>query len=160
MMNERLSQLIAYKAGGRQADFAALMGWTPQYVQKLLRGDNFGLKPVLRILTAMPEVDARWLLFGEGDMLTTDGLADIRQAVVSRAQTLLAYEKYMPVMNADELGAMEKAVKDGAPLEYSADTLASLEERLVARQNDLDARFRAANAKSTKPCKPRTAKKS
>ena len=44
-MNKRLQEIIQYKTGGRQKDFAELMGWTPQYVFKLLKGENFGLSP-------------------------------------------------------------------------------------------------------------------
>ena len=68
-MNERLLEIIRYKTGGRQNAFAELMGWSPQYLTKLVKGDNFGLQPVLAILSAFPEINARWLLFGQGSML-------------------------------------------------------------------------------------------
>ena len=42
-MNERLQEIIRYKTGGRKTAFAELMGWTPQYLAKLLNGDNFGV---------------------------------------------------------------------------------------------------------------------
>lgn len=158
-MNTRLAQIIAYKTGGRQADFAALMGWTPQYLGKLLKGESFGLNPVLALLTAMPEVDARWLLFGEGEMLTPNGVADVRLGVMSRIQSLLDYERFIPVMTPDELAQVEQAIKKGTPIQYAPDTLASLQERLTNRQNEMDARFRAANAKQPKQCKAKTAKK-
>ena len=44
-MNERLLELIEYKAGGKQIAFAEMMGWSPQYIAKLVRGENFGLSP-------------------------------------------------------------------------------------------------------------------
>lgn len=68
-MNTRLKQIIDYKTGGKQTAFAALMGWTPQYLSKLLHGENFGIQPVISLLTVLPEVDARWLLIGDGNML-------------------------------------------------------------------------------------------
>lgn len=63
-MHERLAHIIKLKAGGKQNEFAALMGWSPQYLGKLIRGGNFGLQPVLAILSKFPEIDARWFLFG------------------------------------------------------------------------------------------------
>lgn len=158
-MHDRLSQLIAYKTGGRQVDFASMMGWTQQYLAKLLKGESFGLNPVLALLTAMPEVDARWLLFGEGEMLTPEGVADVRQGIMNRVQSLISYEQFIPVMTANELHEMEQAIKKGTPLQYTPDTLASMAERLTNRQNEMDARFRAATAKSNKSCKAKTAKK-
>lgn len=159
MMHDRLSQLIAYKTGGRQVDFASMMGWTQQYLAKLLKGESFGLSPVLALLTAMPEVDARWLLFGEGEMLTPEGVADVRQGIMNRVQSLISYEQFIPVMTANELHEMEQAIKKGTPLQYTPDTLASMTERLTNRQNEMDARFRAETAKSNKSCKAKTAKK-
>ena len=65
-MNERLLQFIEYKTNGKQADFALLVGWIPQYVSKLIKGENFGIRPVITLLKTFPELNARWLLTGEG----------------------------------------------------------------------------------------------
>ena len=46
-----------------------MLGWTPQYIAKLLRGENLGISPVITLLEALPEINARWLLLGQGDML-------------------------------------------------------------------------------------------
>lgn len=67
-MNQRLLLFIKY-ACGRQSVFAARMGWERQYLSKLTRGIGLGLTPVVAILQEFPELDARWLLLGEGDML-------------------------------------------------------------------------------------------
>ncbi len=48
-MNERLLELIEYKAGGKQIALAEMMRWSPQYIAKLVRGENFGLSPVLAV---------------------------------------------------------------------------------------------------------------
>ena len=67
-MNDRLSMFIKF-ACGRQSVFAERMGWTRTYVSKLTRGVGLGITPVVAILSEFPELDARWLLLGEGDML-------------------------------------------------------------------------------------------
>lgn len=158
-MNTRLHQIVTYKTDGKQADFAAFMGWSPQYLGKLLKGEGFGLNPVLSLLAALPEIDARWLLFGEGEMLTANGVASVRNGVMGRVQSLLEYEKYIPVMTAEELKQIERAIKKGSPIEYSPDTLASLADRLQAQQDEVNNRIKAAMKKSLKPCRPKTVKK-
>ena len=67
-MNERLARFIKFSCG-RQSVFAERMGWTRTYVSKLIRGVGFGITPVVAILSTFPELEARWLLLGEGDML-------------------------------------------------------------------------------------------
>ena len=68
-MNERLEEIIRYKTGGKKIPFAELMGWSPQYLSKMLRGENFGVQPILTVLEKLPEINARWFLFGTGEML-------------------------------------------------------------------------------------------
>lgn len=68
-MGSRLNTLIQYRTDGSRTDFAEIMGWSRPYLSKLLRGESWGIAPVRRIIEVIPEVDARWLLLGEGNML-------------------------------------------------------------------------------------------
>ena len=68
-MNSRINEIIDYKTDGNRTDFAALMGWSRPYLSKLLRGESIGIVPVRSILATFPDIDARWLLLGEGKML-------------------------------------------------------------------------------------------
>ena len=68
-MNTRLLQIIDYKTAGSRKDFAELCGWSRPYLSKLLRGESIGLAPVCTILATFPDIDARWLLLGEGEMI-------------------------------------------------------------------------------------------
>ena len=68
-MNSRINEIIDYKTDGSRTDFAAIMGWSRQYLSKLLRGEANGIAPVRSILTTFPDIDARWLLLGEGQMI-------------------------------------------------------------------------------------------
>lgn len=83
-MNDRLLEIIKYKTGGRQTEFAASLGWSPQYLTKLLKGYNFGIRPVITIVTAFPEINARWLLIGEGDMIENPKYPDIRKTMLEK----------------------------------------------------------------------------
>lgn len=98
-MNTRLRQIIEYTTGGNQAEFAALMGWKPQYLFRLLKGDGgIGIRPVVALLEKFPELNARWLLLGEGAMVSS-GVDAAKQHLLR----LLSLEKYMPVMSAEQL---------------------------------------------------------
>lgn len=158
-MNSRLQEIIRYKTGGRQADFANLLGWTPQYLAKLLRGENFGIRPVLRLLETLPEINARWLLLGQGEMLEIGKLFNLQREAFAHIQAVLEIEKYIPFMSPDELHEYEQAVTTGRKPVFSPNTLSSWQRRASEREEELTAKFAAANAKSEKLCKRPTAKK-
>ena len=108
-MNNRLLDIIKYKTGGRQKAFAELLGWTPQYLAKLLRGDNIGLQPVLTLLEKLPEINARWLLLGVGEMLNDDKVFGLRRETYSRVQSILMFDRFLSVMSPDETIALRRS---------------------------------------------------
>lgn len=158
-MNERLHEIIKYKTGGRQVDFAKLLGWTPQYLAKLLRGENFGLQPILTLLEKLPEINARWLLLGQGDMLEIGKLFNLQREAFAYIQAILEIEKYIPYMSPEELHEYEQAVTSGRKPVFSPDTLFSWQRRASEREKELAVKFTAANDKSDELCKPQTAKR-
>lgn len=158
-MNRRLQEIISYKTGGRQTDFANLCGWTPQYLAKLLRGENFGIRPVLTLLEVLPEINARWLLLGQGDMLEIGKLFNLQREAFAQVQAILEIEKYIPYMSPEELHEYEQAVTTGRKPVFSPDTLVSWQRRASEHNKELEAKFAAANAKSETLCRQRTAKR-
>ena len=158
-MNKRLQEIILYKTGGRQKDFAELMGWTPQYVFKLLKGENFGLQPVLKICEALPELNARWLLTGKGEMITEDWRSGLRREAMKKAQTIMDFERLVPVMTPDELRKFERLLMYQREVDFSPDTLISMNERANEREREINAKFAAAAAKSDELCRQQTVKK-
>lgn len=64
-INDRLRRFIESR-GMTPQEFAIRMGWTKQYLYKLTSGDSFGLAPVRSLLIEFPDLDARWLILGEG----------------------------------------------------------------------------------------------
>lgn len=159
-MNQRLQEIIKYKTGGGKGAFAALLNWSPQYLTKLLKGENFGLQPVMAIITALPELNARWFLTGEGDMLNEDHRTDVRREALEHVQRIMDYERLIPVMNPEELRQFEEILLSRDMANFSPDTLIKLNERADERIKEINAKFAAANAKSDELCKQRTAKKS
>lgn len=158
-MNTRLLEIIKYKTGGRQTPFAELLGWSPQYLAKLLKGDNFGLSPVLTLLSAFPEINARWLLFGSGSMLEAGRLFDLQRESMAHICSLLDLDKYIPFMSGDEIREFEEALQSGRQPNFDSERVERWQALLDDRNRDRDARFNEATAKSDELCKPKTVKK-
>lgn len=144
-MNHRLQRIVEFKTGGNQAEFAALMGWKPQYLFRLLKGDSgIGIRPVVALLEKFPELNARWLLLGEGAMVSS-GVDEVKEHLLR----LLSLEKYMPVMSAEQL----RLLTVEGHTDFDAATLAQWEE-LLRRRDD----FVSNAIKRSALCNPPTAK--
>lgn len=72
-MHTRILELINYVSKGNKAEFARTMGWKPQYLNTLLNGNRIGISPLITMLRILPELNARWLLLGEGKMFIGEG---------------------------------------------------------------------------------------
>lgn len=143
-MNDRLSEIIRYKTGGKQTAFAQFMGWSPQYLSKLVRGENFGLAPVVALLQKMPEIDARWLLLGEGEMLNDEKLTEVRATAQSYITSILEMEKYLPVMTPEEVSQFEQLCIGNAQPQFDPSQITAWQGRLAAREEELNTKFRKA----------------
>lgn len=135
-MNKRLLEIIKYKTGGKQTEFAAFMGWSPAYLAKLLAGGSFGLRPIVAILTNLPEIDARWLLLGEGNMIEENRLNDLKRSVFQSVAKVLGLGKYITVMTAEELACFEDAVISAEKVKFDASTISKWERLLTEEQSD------------------------
>lgn len=131
-MNSRLLQFIKYSCG-RQSVFAERMGWDRQYLSKLTRGIGLGITPVVSILQEFPELDARWLLLGEGEMLRPAVSENRRHLVEARNRVARSVElaRFLPVMSDDELSEFASG-----RLDFPASAVArwcKLQEALTSR---------------------------
>lgn len=99
-ISERLNQFIQYKTNGSQVTFAEIMGWQPQYLNKLLKGGSFGYNPIVALLQKFPELDARWLILGEGDMIMKEYAESVIKKKLVR---LMEIESLMPFMSAEQI---------------------------------------------------------
>ena len=134
-INDRLASFIAYKCDGRTAEFAELMGWSRQYLNKMLKGEGgIGLNPIAALLSKFPELNARWLILGEGQMVEGGGIT------LARLRSMLELEKYMPVMSADEL----RAFCDDGRVNWNGATIAKWDALLEDRLQRKAQRFSVA----------------
>ncbi|MCD7931600.1 MAG: helix-turn-helix domain-containing protein [Tannerellaceae bacterium] len=70
-IQERLNKIITY-SGVKPNSFAEEIGIYPQRLGNYLRGRTPDLETLDKILAAYPEIDARWLLTGEGFMTAAE----------------------------------------------------------------------------------------
>lgn len=134
-MNKRLALFIDYKTGGNQKEFAALLGWSPQYLHKMLKGDSMGIQPVISLLQTFPELNARWLILGDGVMIDT-----LRRRLVE----ILKFEKFIPVMSSDEVSALASGVTDFKP-----SVIEKWNELIEKKESEINQRFDAAYKKQS-----------
>ena len=155
-MNNRLREIIKYKTGGKHKEFAALIGWTPQYLAKLLRGSDFGLRPVLSVLQAFPEINARWFLLGEGTMLDT---VELRRGTLDHIQAVLDIERFIPVMSPEELSEYEQMIAGHKRPEFSPVVRLEWLQRTYEKGQPSASRVDKAIEQSDEICRQQTANK-
>lgn len=149
MIHDRLLDIIQYKTSGKQAEFAEIMGWSPQYLNRLTKGESgIGIRPIISLLEKFPELNARWLLLGDGAMITS-GADEMKR----RLLRLLEIEKYMPVMTPDEL----RCVTDGK-YDFDENTVKNWDLLLNKRNKEINDRFSAAYKRQEELCSQNKAK--
>ncbi|MDR3272326.1 MAG: hypothetical protein LBT29_02420 [Flavobacteriaceae bacterium] len=158
-MHTRLLEIIKYETGGKQNEFAFMIGWSPQYLAKLLKGGNFGIQPVLSIVSKLQEINARWFLTGEGEMFINSKHTDIRKKMYENMIRVLDMEKYMPVMSPIELREFEQFVTGKKKSDFNPDMVDKWERLLQERNENINAKFKSANNKSKELCSRKKVKK-
>lgn len=149
-MNNRLSEIIKYKTGGKQTQFASIMGWSPQYLSKLVRGKDFGIAPVISLLQRLPELNARWLLLGEGTMLQDEKLNEVRATAQSYVLSILEMEKYLPVMSPAEVRAFEQMCIGEVKPNFNPEQVSDWKNKLATRNESINEKFNEAICRQPK----------
>ena len=144
-MKNRIREIVKYKTNGKQKEFADMMGWNPAYLGKLLAGNSIGLQPLLAILKAMPEIDARWLLLGEGSMISD---ASSMRKAVSRIREILDLEQFVAVMTPDELAAYNDMITTDATHKFTSEQWMRWISDTAERQMAIDAKVKKAMEES------------
>ena len=93
-------------------------------------------------------------------MLTDDKVMGLRRETYSRVQSILMFERFIPVMSPDELRRFEDALSGKAYPDFSDEEVARWETLLAVQQGLLDIRVEDAMSKSLQPCRTPKAKQS
>lgn len=146
-MNTRLAELIRYTTNGKQVDFAEMMDWTPQYLYKLLKEGGMGIKTIVALLEKFPNLNARWLILGEGSMI-----APPTDAIKKHLLSLLQLEQYIPVMTNEEIQLMSSGHQ------FDQDTIAKWGMLLNDYNKETLTQVRASMQRQEQLCKQNTVK--
>ena len=152
-INERIDFIIKTKVGSR-TKFAEVLKVSPQYVNKIATpGGSVGIEPVLNILRLFPDIDARWLLLGEGSPFSvSDRAGQIKRSIGDRIDFLFSIERYIAVMDPDDLASLDEILR-GESNNIGPDKIAEWERRLAIREESINERIQKAMEAGV--CKPK-----
>ncbi|WP_262247018.1 hypothetical protein [Parapedobacter soli] len=117
----RIQHLIDIKAAGNKTRFGEMLDYSPQYLNNILKG-VIGLTVVERILRTFPDIDARWLILGEGDSPIL-AATDVRHELHARINKLLELDRYLPYMTPQETERYRTAITTGDDIDFTAQQL-------------------------------------
>lgn len=118
-MNSRIKEIIQYKTGGDNVEFARITGFTPATINKVRRNSTNNIAIVQGILKALPEIDARWLILGEGTMIRPFGLALSHTLFLESIEKVWRLAVLMPKMSAEQVRRFQIAVAKGEFPQFS-----------------------------------------
>lgn len=92
-INQRIRKIVASKEH-YQYDAADKLGISRGYLNKVLQPNGpVGLPLIIKVLETYKDVDARWLLIGEGEMLRESNIVEDPRAVYKTLSDQLALNK-------------------------------------------------------------------
>lgn len=157
-INGRIAYLLKTVGEESPTRFGELIGASPQYVAKISKeGGSVGIEPVTKILRALPELNARWLILGEGDPFDrTDKEERISADIDARLRHLVRLERYIPAMSVEELDALGESLRTGELPKFE-DRIRDWERVIQEKESAALARVREAIKEGT-VCKTKQAK--
>lgn len=134
-INERISYIVHIKTEGSLTKFSEVLETTPQYVNMITKnGGSVGLDPITKILRAYPDIDARWLILGEGyPFIMNSEATNLKKAITDKVSFLLNIEKYIPVMSTEHLNALSEFTQSGKDPMFTDDDLKLWDNALIER---------------------------
>ena len=93
-------------------------------------------------------------------MLNDDKVSGLRRETYSRVQSILMFDRFLPVMSPEELHRFEDVLRGKSYPDFSDEEVSRWEALLAARDELLDIRVKDAMSKSVEPCRPPKARQS
>lgn len=125
-MKDRLKAVIQYKTNGDLAKFAELTGVTPRYIWDTNNRDVLSLPYIIKVLDAVKELDARWLLTGEGVMVRPWGLSLSESLFMQKVSNVMRLASLIPKMTSEQIVRFQVAVAKGDYPDFTEDEINKL----------------------------------
>lgn len=136
-MNRRIKDVVDVFYSGSQKSFSEAVGWSTSYTSAVLSGKtSIGLTPILTILSAIPDLNARWLLFGTGEIVESKAVQKaVSSSLLGIIDKVISLEKYICVMSDDEIQQLLSGDLTFTPEQW--DNWRILFENTYTRRDDL-----------------------
>lgn len=136
-MNRRIKDVVDVFYSGSQKSFSEAVGWSTSYTSAVLSGKtSIGLTPILTILSAIPNLNARWLLFGTGGIVESKAVQKaVSSSLLGIIDKVISLEKYICVMSDDEIQQLLSGDLTFTPEQW--DNWRILFENTYTRRDDL-----------------------
>lgn len=128
-LRDRIAEIVRLKCNGSQQDFAKLTGWCYSTVRQVMKTGTNSVALLTDILKAAPEISARWLLLGEGDMVRPFGLAYAEAQFLKKTLQTIETAALVPYMDAGELKRFQVAVAQGQCPDFTEAEVAEIRAR-------------------------------
>lgn len=141
-MHRRIKDVVDVFYSGSQKSFSEAVGWSTSYTSAVLSGKtSIGLTPVLTILSAIPDLNARWLLFGTGEIIESKAVQKaVPSSLLGIIDKVISLEKYICVMSDDEIQQLLSGDLTFTPEQW--DNWRILFENTYTRRDDLVQKYK------------------
>lgn len=141
-MHRRIKDVVDVFYSGSQKSFSEAVGWSTSYTSAVLSGKtSIGLTPILTILSTIPDLNARWLLFGTGEIVESKAVQKaVSSSLLGIIDKVISLEKYICVMSDDEIQQLLSGDLTFTPEQW--DNWRILFENTYTRRDDLVQKYK------------------
>ena len=108
-IGQRYEKICKKFFGGNAAEFASYCNLNANNVRALINGQRSFVEYHIRILAAMPQISAQWLLFNKGKMILNDDSTNEELRRVQSEKDML-WERYDKAI--ETIGALRKEIDE------------------------------------------------
>lgn len=127
-MKNRIRKLINIKANGNLSAFAQKCGVSAQTIINAVKQDTCSCKTAAAILSTFPDINAHWLITGDGDITRPFGLAYAENIFLHNILKTLNLAVLVPKMSAEQVNRFQIATAQGKVPEFSDEEIESIKK--------------------------------